>query len=78
MSDDATGFVGSIPENYDRGLGPIIFADYAEHTARLVAGYAGDRRRDRHSYAVPARSVADDDEADRNRPQPADALRRTK
>jgi len=24
----------------DRALGLIIFADYAEHTARLVAGYA--------------------------------------
>jgi SAM-dependent methyltransferase len=43
MSDDATGFVGSIPENYDRGLGPILFSDYAEHTARLVAGYAPSR-----------------------------------
>jgi ubiquinone/menaquinone biosynthesis C-methylase UbiE len=43
MSDDATGFVGSIPENYDRGLGPILFADYAEHTARLVAGYVPSR-----------------------------------
>src|SRR6516165_5875518 len=43
MSDDATGFVGSIPENYDRGLGPIIFTDYEEHTARLVAGYAPSR-----------------------------------
>jgi|SRR5215471_5162105 len=43
MSDEATGFVGSIPENYDRGLGPILFADYAEHTARLVAGYAPSR-----------------------------------
>ena len=40
MSDEATGFVGSIPENYDRGLGPIIFSDYDEYTARLVAGYA--------------------------------------
>src|SRR5215469_13840898 len=43
MIDDATGFVGSIPGNYDRGLGPIIFADYAEYTARLVAGYAPSR-----------------------------------
>src|ERR1700747_1446390 len=43
MSDDATGFVGSIPENYDRGLGPIIFSDYDEYTARLVAGYAPSR-----------------------------------
>ena len=40
MSDEATGFVGTIPENYDRGLGPILFADYAERTARPVAGYA--------------------------------------
>ena len=43
MSDDATGFVGSIPQNYDRGLGPILFADYAEHTARLVPDYAPPR-----------------------------------
>src|SRR5215467_15963766 len=43
MSDDATGFVGSIPENYDRGLGPILFSDYAEQTACLVAGYAPSR-----------------------------------
>jgi len=27
MSDDATGFVGSIPENYDRWLGPILFTE---------------------------------------------------
>jgi len=40
MSDEARGFVGGIPENYDRGLGPIFFTDCAEHTARLVAGYA--------------------------------------
>jgi SAM-dependent methyltransferase len=40
VSDEATGFVGSIPEIYDRGLGPVIFTDYDEHTARLVAGYA--------------------------------------
>jgi ubiquinone/menaquinone biosynthesis C-methylase UbiE len=40
MSDEATRFEGGIPENYDRGLGPIFFADYADHTARLVAGYA--------------------------------------
>ena len=40
MSDEATRFGGGIPENDDRGLGPIFFADYADHTARLVAGYA--------------------------------------
>jgi ubiquinone/menaquinone biosynthesis C-methylase UbiE len=43
MSDDTTGFVGSIPENYDRGFGPILFTDYAEHTARHIAGYAPSR-----------------------------------
>jgi ubiquinone/menaquinone biosynthesis C-methylase UbiE len=43
MSDEATGFVGSIPEYYDRGLGPIFFTDYAEHTAHLVASYAPSR-----------------------------------
>jgi ubiquinone/menaquinone biosynthesis C-methylase UbiE len=43
VSDEATGFIGSIPENYDRGLGPIFFTDCAEHTARLVARYAPSR-----------------------------------
>ena len=43
MSNETTGFIGSIPENYDRGLGSIFFADYAEHTARLVAGYVPSR-----------------------------------
>ena len=43
MSDKAAVFVGSIPEHYDRGLGPIIFSDYDEYTARLVAGYAPSR-----------------------------------
>jgi len=43
MSDQTSSFVGNIPENYDQGLGPIIFTDYDEHTARLVAGYAPSR-----------------------------------
>jgi len=30
-------FTGSIPDNYDKGLGPVIFADYAADMARLVA-----------------------------------------
>lgn len=38
MSEQATGFVGSIPDRYDRDLGPVIFADYAADTARRVAG----------------------------------------
>jgi SAM-dependent methyltransferase len=36
MSGDAA-FVGSIPENYDRGLGPLIFVDYAADIARRAA-----------------------------------------
>ena len=43
MSDDATSFVGSIPQFYDQGLGPVIFADYAADIARRVA--AGDPAR---------------------------------
>ena len=37
MNRDATGFIGSIPELYDRGLGPMIFADYATDLAQRVA-----------------------------------------
>ena len=36
MSNDA-GFIGNIPEHYDRGLGPVIFADYAADIARRAA-----------------------------------------
>src|SRR6266496_2114604 len=37
MSDQAASFIGSIPEHYDRGLGPVFFADFAEEMARRVA-----------------------------------------
>ena len=37
MSNPASQFVGSIPEYYDRGLGPHIFEDYADDLARRVA-----------------------------------------
>jgi ubiquinone/menaquinone biosynthesis C-methylase UbiE len=40
MNDSANQFVGSIPENYDNGLGPNIFIDYADDLARR-AGAAG-------------------------------------
>ena len=30
-------FVGSIPETYDRGMGPVIFVDYARLMAERVA-----------------------------------------
>jgi SAM-dependent methyltransferase len=35
--EEAARFTGSIPENYDHGLGPHIFADYAGELARRVA-----------------------------------------
>ena len=37
MSDNSASFVGSVPEYYDRELGPIIFADYADEIARRAA-----------------------------------------
>jgi ubiquinone/menaquinone biosynthesis C-methylase UbiE len=37
QKDDAARFVGDIPHHYDRGLGPIIFADYADITAHRAA-----------------------------------------
>ena len=37
MTDQAAEFVGSIPEHYDRGLGPIIFANFANHLAQRLA-----------------------------------------
>ena len=37
MTQQSARFVGSIPENYDKGLGPHIFHDYADDLARRVA-----------------------------------------
>ena len=37
MSEPFSQFVGSIPENYDRGLGPHVFVDYAADLAARVA-----------------------------------------
>jgi ubiquinone/menaquinone biosynthesis C-methylase UbiE len=37
MDNNAAAFVGSIPEHYDRGLGPLIFVDYAADMARRAA-----------------------------------------
>lgn len=36
MNNDAS-FIGNIPEHYDRGLGPVIFVDYAADLARRTA-----------------------------------------
>ncbi len=37
MSTEASQFVGDIPQNYDRFLGPVIFEDYADDLARRAA-----------------------------------------
>jgi len=43
MNEKSSAFVGSIPENYDRGLGPYIFHDYADDlAARAAASNAVD------------------------------------
>lgn len=42
MSGDAA-FIGSIPEHYDQGLGPMIFVDYAADIARRAAALSPAR-----------------------------------
>lgn len=37
MSQGAAQFIGDIPNEYDRGLGPMIFVDYADDIVRRVA-----------------------------------------
>ena len=37
MADNAADFFGNIPQYYDHGLGPMIFADYAAEIAQRVA-----------------------------------------
>lgn len=39
MTNHAASFVGSIPENYDKGLGPQLFEDYGAELARRVAAH---------------------------------------
>jgi len=43
MSDNAANFTGNIPEIYDRVLGPVIFADFADAMARRAAASAPQR-----------------------------------
>lgn len=40
MNDNASRFVGSIPENYDTGLGPHIFEPFANDLARRIGAIA--------------------------------------
>lgn len=43
MTDNFSVFTGSIPEHYDRGLGPLIFVDYAADIAARVAALTPGR-----------------------------------
>lgn len=43
MSEYSRRFVGSIPEHYDRGLGPVLMARFAELKAERVASFAPSR-----------------------------------
>jgi ubiquinone/menaquinone biosynthesis C-methylase UbiE len=40
MTEIASEFVGDIPANYDNGLGPVIFEDYAHDISERAAGLA--------------------------------------
>jgi ubiquinone/menaquinone biosynthesis C-methylase UbiE len=43
MAESDRTFAGSIPQLYDRYLGPLIFAGYAAETAKRVAAFAPHR-----------------------------------
>jgi ubiquinone/menaquinone biosynthesis C-methylase UbiE len=43
MNDQSASFIGSVPENYDRGLGPVLFTDFADDMARRAAASAPRR-----------------------------------
>jgi SAM-dependent methyltransferase len=72
MTEVASQFVGSIPENYDVGLGPNIFHDYGEDIARragatgavsvleLAGGTGIVSRKLRDALATEARLVVTD------------------
>ena len=40
MSGNLADFSGNIPQNYDSGMGPIIFAGYAADIAQRIASHA--------------------------------------
>ena len=43
MTGQTASFIGTIPEQYDRFLGPVIFADFAADMARRAAAGAPAR-----------------------------------
>jgi SAM-dependent methyltransferase len=43
IDQDSSNFVGTIPDHYDRSLGPVLFVDFAADMARRVAADAATR-----------------------------------
>jgi len=41
MSDSHSAFIGEMPRNYDKYLGPLIFSEYAEDLAKRVSVPSG-------------------------------------
>jgi ubiquinone/menaquinone biosynthesis C-methylase UbiE len=83
MSSEVTRFIGSIPENYDRYLGPVLFEPYAHDLAwrlpsdakrvlELAAGTGRVTRQLLANLAADAELVA----TDLNEPMLAEAQRR--
>ena len=63
MSGNLADFSGNIPQNYDTGMGPVIFAGYAADIAQRTASLApsnvfGDGFGDRHRHSCLARRIA--------------------
>jgi len=78
MSETDKLFAGSIPENYDRYLVPLIFESFAQDIAQRAAALSPSAiletrcwRWRRHS-SIDAKAFARR-QLRRNRPQPADA-----
>ena len=44
MDDNIAQFVGSIPDYYDRGMGPVIFADFSADMAQRIYDFFHDAR----------------------------------
>jgi len=43
VSNDHAAYIGTIPQHYDRNLGPLLFAEYAADISRRVAAYSPKR-----------------------------------
>lgn len=43
MAESSTKFVGNIPENYDRGLGPVLFDDFAADLAARALAHKAEK-----------------------------------